>query len=472
MLRATEIADRVRTGEMSARQSVSDAFVRLETLNPPLNAFIRTYREAAEEAADRVDSAVARGEDPGPLAGVPFGVKDMESCTGFQITQGSWFLKDAAPEQSDSRHIARLKAAGAIPIGVTASSEFGMDSATSTPLYGVTRNPWNTNTTPGGSSGGSSAAVAAGIVPLATGTDAGGSIREPAAFTGTVGLKPSHGRIPKANGFSNWGVHGVIAANVADAARHLDVAAGPDDGDRQSLPAPGYRYEEIIETLDVSGLKAVWSADYGYAAVEREVAEIAEAAAHRLMSAARLVSVAANFAPVNIYPHWGAIFGSTLEDDFIQAGYLPDGYDKLSKSVQRVINRVRERRGTIDVKKSWQQVHLLEQQVADFFRDNDLLFSPATSCRPYGADDAPPREIEGKDASAGGAEPFGMLANACWNPSISIPAGMTVDGLPVGLQIVARRHRDDILLRLARIAELAMPWPYWPDVQLKAGATR
>jgi Asp-tRNA(Asn)/Glu-tRNA(Gln) amidotransferase A subunit family amidase len=340
-----------------------------------------------------------------------------------------------------------------------------MDSATTTLLYGVTRNPWNTNTTPGGSSGGSSAAVAAGIVPMATGTDAGGSIREPAAFTNTVGLKPSHARIPKANGFSNWSVHGVITANVADAARHLDVAAGPDDGDRQSLPAVGYRYENIIETLDVGGLKAVWSSDYGYAAVEREVAEIAEAAARRLMAAARLVPTMADFSPINIYPHWGAIFGSTLEEDFIQSGYLPDGFDKFSKSVQRVITRVRERRGKVDVKKSWEQVHRLEQQVAAFFKDNDLLFSPATSCRPYGADDAPPKEIEGKDASAGGAEPFGMLANACWNPSISIPAGMTSDGLPVGLQIVARRHRDDILLRLARIAELTMPWAYWPDQQ-------
>jgi aspartyl-tRNA(Asn)/glutamyl-tRNA(Gln) amidotransferase subunit A len=465
MLRATEIADKVRNGDLSARQSVAAAFARLEALNPSLNAFIRTYRVAAEETADAVDAKVARGEDPGMLAGVPFGVKDMESCAGFQITQGSWFLRDATPEQSDSRHIARLKAAGAIPIGVTASAEFGMDSATSTLLYGVTRNPWNTDTTPGGSSGGSSAAVAAGIVPLATGTDAGGSIREPAAFTGTVGLKPSHARIPKANGFSNWSVHGVIAANVGDAARHLDVAAGPDDGDRQSLPAVSYRYEDIIETLDVGGLNAVWSRDYGYAAVESEVAEIAEAAARRLMAAAKLVPTQADFSPVNIYPHWGAIFGSTLEEDFIQAGYLPDGFDKLSKSVQRVITRVRERRGKVDVKKSWEQVHLLEQQVAGFFRDHDLLFSPATSCRPYGADDAPPREIEGKDASAGGAEPFGMLANACWNPSISIPAGMTSDGLPVGLQIVARRHRDDILLRLARIAELAMPWPYLPDLK-------
>lgn len=467
MLRATDIADRIRRGEMSAERSVADAFSALEKHNPALNAFIRTDRVAAEERAAMIDAMVRRGEDPGPLAGVPFGVKDMEACAGFPVTQGSWFLRDAPPEKQDSRHVARLRAAGAIPIGMTASAEFGMDSATFTKLWGVTRNPWNTATTPGGSSGGSSAAVAAGIVPLATGTDAGGSIREPAAFTGIIGLKPSHGRIPKANGFSNWSVHGVLAANVADAARHLDVAAGPDDGDRQSLPPVGYRYEDMIETLDVSGLRAVWSPDFGYAAVESEVAAITEAAARRLMAAARLTPIRTDFRPVNIYPHWGAIFGSTLEEDFTEAGYLPDGFDRLSNCVQRVIERVRERksRGTINVRKSWEQVHLLEQQTAAFFREHDLLLSPATSCRPYGAEDAPPKVIEGKDASQGGAEPFGMLANACWNPSISIPAGMTSDGLPVGLQITARRHRDDILLRLARIAEREMPWPYWPNLR-------
>jgi len=458
---AVSIAEAVRRGSMTARQALAEAYERLDRLNGPINAFIRTDREAAEAEADAVDAQIARGEDPGLLAGVPIGVKDLEPCRGYPLTQGSWFLRDNPPEKTDSRHVARLRQAGAVIIGLTASSEFGMDSATNTLLYGVTRNPWNPATTPGGSSGGSSAAVAAGIVPLATGTDAGGSIRAPAAFTGIIGHKPSHGRIPKMNGFSNWGVHGALAATVADAARHLDAVSGPDDGDRQSLPHPGYRYEDVIDSLDVCGLRAVFSPDYGYAAVESEIVDIAYAAARRLVAAARLSQAEADFRPVNIYPHWGAIFGSTLEDDFTKAGYLPDGYDKLSKSVRRVVDRVRARRaqGGIDIQKSWAQVHLLEQQVADFFRSYDLLLSPSVSCRAYGAEDSPPSEIEGKDASSGGAEPFGMLANACWNPSISIPAGFTSDGLPVGLQIVARRHRDDICLRLARVMEQTSPWP-------------
>jgi aspartyl-tRNA(Asn)/glutamyl-tRNA(Gln) amidotransferase subunit A len=456
---AAETADLVRRGELSAVQAVRESLDRIAEINGDLNAFVQIDEAGACEAAEEIDRRVSRGEDPGLLAGVPIGVKDMESCIGFRITQGSVFLKDAPPETIDSRHVARLRAAGAIPIGITAASEFGMDSATSTKLWGVTRNPWNTSTTPGGSSGGSSAAVASGMVPLATGTDAGGSIREPAAFTCLVGLKPSHGRIPKMNGFSNWSVHGILASDARDTARHLDVAAGPDDGDRQSLPRVPYSYENILDTLDVRGMKAVWSPDYGYAAVEQEVTEIARRATARIAEAAGLVMTDTRPSFINIYPHWGAIFGSTLEEDFISAGYLPSGYDQFSPCVQRVLTRVRAQRDQINVKASWAQVHALEQQVAQFFSGHDLLFSPATACRPYGADDAPPSVIEGKDASQGRAEPFGMLANACWNPSISIPAGFTSDGLPVGVQVVARRHRDDVLLRLARIAEEVLPWP-------------
>lgn len=464
MLTAVETADRVRRGELKAVDRVRQALDAVEKRNPALNAFVRVDAEGALARAAEIDAQVAAGGDPGPLAGVPIGVKDMEPVEGFVMTQGSWFHRDNPPEKADSRHVGRLRAAGAIILGITAASEFGMDSATTSKLWGVTRNPWNLDVTPGGSSGGSSSAVAGGLVPIGTGTDAGGSIRAPAAFTGLVGLKPSHGRIPKMNGFSSWSTHGAVVRTVADAARHLDVTCGPDDGDRQSLPAPGYAYEDIIETLDVRGLRAVWSRDFGYAAVEPEVADIAEAAARRLMRAAGLTETGKPFLPINIYPHWGAIFGSTLEEDFIRDGILPDGHDMLSKPVQRLLAKVRARKDTYNVKASWEEVYKLEQQVRGFFLEHDLLFSPATACAPYGADDPIPTVIDGKDSSLSGAEPFGMLANACWNPSISIPAGMTAAGLPVGLQITARRHRDDHLLRLARIAELDNPWPF-PDAR-------
>jgi len=457
-----ESADLIRKGQLKAVQRVRDSLDAIERMNGAVNAFVMLDAEGAMQAAEEIDRKVAAGEDPGLLAGVPIGVKDMEACKGFPMTQGSWFLRDAAPEKEDSRHVARLRAAGAVIVGTTACSEFGMDSATTSKLWGTTRNPWNLDTTPGGSSGGSSAAVAAGMVPLATGTDAGGSIREPAAFTGIIGLKPSHGRIPKMNGFANWSVHGALVRTAADAARHLDVAGGPHDGDRQSLPAFPGSFEHSIETLDVAGLRAVWTPDYGYAPVEPEVIEIAREAASRLTRAARLEEREVPFHPVNIYRHFGAIMGSNLEADFVRDGILPDGFDMLSAPVQSLLSKIRARKDEIDVKQSWEQVYLLERQVADLFTQTDLLLSPATSCAPYGASELVPRVVDGRDASETGAEPFGMLANACWNPSISIPAGFTSAGLPVGLQVTARRHRDDVLLRLARIAELDSPWPF-PD---------
>lgn len=459
MRNVVEIAEGVRSGKLKAEEVLGEYLAAIETQNAELNSFVFLDSVGAMEQAREIDRRVAAGEDPGPLAGVPFGVKDIEDCQNMPTTKGSMLLKDSGPQPQDSVHVARMRAAGAIPLGKTATAEFGMDSATFTKAWGVSRNPWNTDKTPGGSSGGSAAAVAAGMVPIATATDAGGSIREPAAFTGLVGLKPSHGRIPKGNGFSNWSVVGVLTADVKGTARYLDVAAGPDDRDRQSLPAYPGSYEQACEKLDVSGLKALWSSDYGYAAVEPEIETIARRAAERLIDAAALSSVEMPFAPVNVYPHLGGILLHNLYQDFVRDGIWPAQRQLLSAPVEHLLQRI-EDAGEIDIAASWQQVHKLEQQVAELFDQCDLLLSPATSCRPYGADSLTPTEVNGKDATDFGAEPFGMMANVCWNPSISIPAGITSDGLPVGLQITARRHCDDVLLRLARIFEQLQPWSF------------
>lgn len=457
---AIEIAEAVRAGERTAVEVLEEAYARLARLNGPINAFIFLDEEGAFRAAREVDAKVARGEDPGVLAGVPFGVKDLEDCQGMRTTQGSVFLLDSPPAERDSPHVERLRAAGAIPVGKTAASEFGMDGATYTRAWGVTRNPWNLDLTPGGSSGGSSAAVAAGIVPFATSTDGGGSTREPAAFTGLVGLKPSHGRIPKDGGFSNFSVHGVLTRTVAETARCLDATAGPDDRDRQSLPPVGYRYEAVIESLDVRGLRAVFSPDHGYAVVDPEVVEIAEAAARTLTESAGLQRIEQVFRPTNVMSDWAAIMLSNIEQDFTERGMLPDRFDELAPKTQKVLLRARAMKGGINLKASWARIYQLEREVAAFFRSADLLMSPATACPPYPADHLGVDVIDGRDATASGVEPFGMLANVCWNPSISIPAGLTRGGLPVGLQITVRRHRDDIALRLARIWELTRPWSY------------
>ena len=266
--------------------------------------------------------------------------------------------------------------------------------------------------------------------------------------------------IAKEMGFSNWAVRGALTLTTADAARYLDVAAGPNNRDRQSLPKVPFAYEDIIESLDLREFRAVWTPDYGYAAVDPEVIEITEAASRRLMSAARLAVVDTKIRMNPIIVQWGVLNFSLLEKDFIAKGYLPDGWEKLSEPTQAYLTKMRTRSDMPTVDQAWQGLYACEQDFAAIFREVDLIFSPATACPAYGAAAPTPTEIGGRDATIGGAQPFGMFANICWNPSISIPAGVTSAGLPVGLQVTGPRHRDDILLRLARIMEQVQPWSH------------
>jgi len=458
---AIDTADAIRRGEEKASEVLEECLAVIAGKNPLLNAFIMFRTDAARAEAAEIDRRVAAGDDPGPLAGVPFGVKDIENLAGLPTTQGSLLLKDEPPATADSRHVARLRAAGAVAVGKTNICEFGMDSSTYNALWGVTRNPWNPELTPGGSSGGSSAAVAAGMVPFATATDGSGSTRCPAAYTGLVGLKPSHGRIPKANGFSNFSVHGALTTTVADTARYLDVVAGPDDGDRQSLPPPCRVYERAIEEFDVAGLRAAWSDDLGYAVVEPEVLEISRRAAEKLMAAARLDVVDTDFRPVNTVIHTAVIQLFDFRESMKRSGALPARFADLSPQIRYWLQQMEERGiGAGDVAASWLVLQRLEREMAAFFRTADLLLTPAVACSPYQADGMMPEVIDGRDAKESMTEPFGLLANICWNPSISIPAGLTRAGLPVGLQLIARRHHDHVALRLARIFEQVQPWSF------------
>ncbi|MHB8465693.1 MAG: amidase, partial [Acidimicrobiales bacterium] len=284
-----EIAESVRRGERKAAEVLDECLDAIEARNGALNAFVHLDVDQARSAADLVDAAVARGEDPGPLAGVPMGVKDLEDCAGMPTSHGSLLYKGRPPVAEDSVHVGRLRAAGAIPVGKTAAPEFGVTCFTDTKAWGTTRNPWDLTKTPGGSSGGSAAAVAAGLVPFCTASDGGGSTRIPAAFSGLLGFKASYGRIPHPSLSPSMTTSvGALTTTVADAARHLDVAAGPDDRDKVSLPAPTVTYERAIEELETRGLRVAWSPDLGFATVEPEVANLAFAAAERLADAASL----------------------------------------------------------------------------------------------------------------------------------------------------------------------------------------
>src|SRR5438105_6737026 len=300
-----ETAEAVRRGGLKASEVLDECLARIQAGAPKLNAFVHVDPEGAALAASAVDAAVADGRDPGPLAGVPFGVKDLEDCAVMPTSLGSLLFKGRPAVEADSLHVARLRAAGAVPLGKTAAPEFGTTCYTSTKAWGTTRNPWDPEMTPGGSSGGSAAGVVSGMVPFCTASDGGGSTRIPAAFSGLLGHKASYGRIAHENAaLSQTSVVGALTTTVADAARHLDVAAGPDDRDRASLPVPTVRYEEAIESLDVRGLRVTWSLDLGFAVVDSEVADFCHAAAHALVDAAGLKLVERPFAVDNAMRTW------------------------------------------------------------------------------------------------------------------------------------------------------------------------
>ena len=233
-----ELAAAVREGRSTSSALVASSLERIERSNGPVNAVISTRADEALADAAAMDARVAAGEDPGVLAGLPLLVKDTEDCAGLPTTFGSLLRKDAPPAERDCEAVARLRAAGAVVVGKTNTPEFAFEGFTSNRLFGDTRNPWAMDWSPGGSSGGSGAALAMGLAPLATGTDGGGSIRIPAAFCGLVGLKPTNGLIGRdpAPSWIDVSTKGPLSVSVADAALLLDVLRGPADGDPTALP--------------------------------------------------------------------------------------------------------------------------------------------------------------------------------------------------------------------------------------------
>lgn len=457
-LPAHQLADAVRAGTVSARDTVEAALAAIDADNEALGAFVVVDAEGARAAADAVDATVAAGGDPGPLAGVPLGVKDLEDCAGLPTSHGSLIYQGRPAVEHDSVQVGRMRAAGAVPVGKTAAPEFGTLSWTRTKAWGTARNPWSRDLTPGGSSGGSAAAVAGGLVPLATASDGGGSTRIPAGFCGLVGHKASYGRVPDPHpAGSMTAVSGALATTVADAARHLDVVAGPDPRDRTSLPDAGVAYEAVIESLATAGLRARWSDDLGFAAVEPEVASIAHQAATTLADAAGLDLDSDDVVltdPVRTWLSSGAIdLWMNLEDDM-----WPAVADDLTLYCRQTLEQTAEMVLPRLVRPARRR-HVLEREVGVLFAEIEVLLTPTTAVPAFVAEGPPPPEIAGRKVPAAMATPFTMLANLCWNPSTSVPAGTTADGLPVGLMITCRLHRDDVALRLARILEQTRPWP-------------
>ena len=453
-----QAASAVRHGELSARELVQVALDRVADEQQRLNAFVHVDAEGALAAADAIDRARAAGEPLGPLAGVPFAVKDLEDCIGMPTTRGSRWYADAPPATRDDIHVERFRAAGAIPIGKTAAPEFGAFGYTASPLHGVTRNPWNPDRTPGGSSGGTAAAVSAGAIPFGTASDGGGSIRGPAASCGLPGLKPTFGRVPTFGVTRHAGnaVNFALATTVADTALLFDIAAGPDMRDRTSLPTAGSSYLDAIEQLDVAGLRAAWSPDLGFATTDPEVVAITERAATTLVGAAGLVDSGVDV-QIDDFIRIYAFMESA--DQFVD---VPDDWEARLDELDPLVVGGWQRNRTVTLPqfaKVEKARRGLELQVASLFDRIDVLLTPTNPCAPFAAEGPMPTEIAGQRCHAGSAALLTILANIANLPSITVPAGLTADGLPIGLMITTARHRDDQCLRLARIFEQAAPWP-------------
>ena len=455
-----EAASLVRDGEVSARELMQTCLDRIDEHNPALNCFAHLDAQAALAAADAVDRARSAGATLAPLAGVPFAVKDLEDCAGMPTTRGSRWYANAAPATRDDIHVARFRAAGAIPIGKTTAPEFGAWGYTASPLLGVTRNPWNPTRTPGGSSGGTAAAVSAGMFPFGTASDGGGSIRSPGSSCGLPGLKPTYGRVPTfgVTRHSQNAVNFALATTVADTALLFDLAVGPDAHDRTSLPPPGIRYQDAIESLDVSGLRATWSTDLGFVIVDPEVAQITGRAASSLIEAAAMADTGYRIALddfISVYVKMeSADQFVAVPDDWRERideldPLIADGWRTTPSVTLPSFAKVERERRT------------LEFRVAEIFEHTDVLLTPTNACPPFAAEGPMPTVIAGRPCHGGHAALLTMLANIVNLPSITIPAGVTAEGLPIGLMVTAPRHREDICLRLARIWEQVAPWPLY-----------
>jgi len=455
---ARNVARLVRDGEVSARELVQQSLDLVERHQAELNAFVHVDDDGALAAADAVDQARSAGEALGPLAGVPFGVKDLEDCLGMPTTRGSRWYADAGPATRDDIHVERLRAAGAIPIGKTAAPEFGAFGYTASPLHGITRNPWNLDRTPGGSSGGTAAAVSVGSIPFGTASDGGGSIRGPAASCGLPGLKPTYGRVPTfgVTRHAQNAVNFALATTVADTALLFDLTVGSDMRDRTSLPAPDMSYLDAIEQLDVAGLRAAWSADLGFVTTDPEVVALTERAASTLVDAASLLDTGLDV-HIDDYIRIYAFMESA--DQFVD---VPDGWQDRLDELDPLVVAGWRRNQTVTLPqfaKVEQARRGLELQTAALFDQIDVLLTPTNPCPPFAAEGPMPTEIGGQRCHGGTAALLTMYANVANLPSITVPAGLSADGLPIGLMITAARHREDICLRLARLFEQVAPWP-------------
>jgi aspartyl-tRNA(Asn)/glutamyl-tRNA(Gln) amidotransferase subunit A len=456
-LSAVELVQAYRTKRLSPVEVTRAVLQRIDALNPVLNAFCFIAPDALATAGQS-EARWMSGEPKGPLDGVPVSIKDILLTRGWPTLRGSKTVDPAGPWIDDAPAVARLRESGAVLLGKNTTPEFGWKGVTDSPLTGITRNPWNPAKTPGGSSGGGAAAVAAGMGPLTLGTDGGGSIRIPCAFTGLFGLKPSFGRVPAwpLSPFGTVAHIGPMARTVHDAALLLTVVSQPDARDWFALPADGRDYCEGLDE-GVRGWRVAYSADLGYAKVDGEVAALVKHAAMRFVDLGAYVEEANPVlagAEEIFRHHWysGAAY--------LLRNFTPQQKDLMDPGLVEVAAQGAQI-GMLELLDAVQKRGALGTQMNQFHEQYDLLLTPSL---PLPAFDAG-REVADVMKEKRWTEwtPFSYPFNLTQQPAASIPCGLTSAGLPVGLQIVGPRYNDARVLRAARAFESIQPIPM-PDV--------
>ncbi|HEY8476845.1 MAG TPA: amidase family protein [Chloroflexota bacterium] len=458
---ATELSRRIGGRELSPVELAEAVLRRVERLNPTLSAYITVTADLAMEQAREAETRALRGELRGPLDGIPYSLKDLEPTAGVRTTFGSKFFEHHVPEE-DGAVAARLRAAGAVLLGKTNTPHFGHKDTTDSLVAPPCRNPWRLDRTAGGSSGGAGAAVAAGLGPLAHGTDGGGSIRIPAALCGIFGLKPSFGRVPFYPSGDYWAArshNGPMTRTVRDAALMLSVLAGPTPRDPLSVDAPPTDYLAACDG-DLKGLRVAWSADLGYAAVDAEVRAITARAARRFADLGCEVDE-----PTLDWPNPREVFQVSFEVGIAarlmdKAAERPDW---IEPSLMRMILDA-GRLGAVEYQRTLLARSAYYDVVQRFFERYDLLLTPTMPVVAWSVEPTSwvgPTAIDGRPVrSTYDHIAFTYPFNLTGQPAASVPCGFTAEGLPVGLQIVGRWHADDLVLRAAACFEAAQPWAH------------
>jgi len=449
-LSATELSAGFAAGSISPVAATAAALAAIDAQDGALNAFRLVDAEAARAAAAESERRWQAKSSLSPLDGVPVSIKDLLLTKGWPTLRGSKLVDPEQAWDEDAPGVARLREAGAVLLGKTNTAEFGWKGATDSPLAGITRNPWNLDLTPGGSSGGASAALAAGMGALALCTDGGGSIRNPAGFTNLCGLKPSFGRVPAypPNPIGTLANVGPMARSVSDLALMLNVISRPDTRDWLSLPYDNADYLAALES-GVDGLNIGFSANLGFATVDGEIVGLIAAAAQVFGDlGARVTEVdppLGDCTPV-FDTHWHVGVASAFEG-------LPD--DKLKLLDPGLDYFVIEgRKVTLMEYVAAQNARTaLGQAMRGFHQKYDLLILPTTAMPAFPVERRAPPGIGEDDWAAW--SPFSYPFNLTMQPALSLPAGFNSAGLPVGLQIVGAMHQDALVLRAGRAFEQA-----------------